>query len=148
MARAKVAYDEKANDYNVNLMMGLAYFNGGKNVDAVTYLQKAVNLIKLMKQEERPDKNLPHKYLADLYREDGDPDDAIKTADAGLRITTDEDTVAGLICSKAKALEDQGKFEEALDLFESVMANERWGSYARQQADRQEQLMARQAAGN
>jgi len=145
----KIAYDSKANDFNVNLMMGLSYLNmGGKESDAMQYLQKAVNLVKLMKPEERPDKNLPHKYLADLYREDGQARDAVKTADAGLRITKDEDTVAGLVCTKAKALEDLGKYEDALDLFESVMANKKWGSYARQQAERQEQLMARQAAGN
>ncbi len=144
-----IAYESKANDFNVNLMMGLCYLEKGNSEDdAMTYLQKAVNLVKLMKPEDRPDKNLPHKYLADLYRASGEARKAIKTVDAGLRITKDEDTKAGLICSKAKALEDQGKYEDALDLFESVMANKKWGSYARQQAERQEQLMARQAAGN
>ncbi len=143
-----VAYASKGNDFNVNLMLGLCYLEKGNSEDeAMTYLQKAVNLVKLMKPEERPDKNLPHKHLADLYRANGDPRKAIKTVDAGLRITKDEDTKAGLICSKAKALEDQGKFEDALDLFDSVMSNKKWGSYARQQAERQEQLMARQAAG-
>jgi len=129
-------------------MLGLCYMEKSNSEDkAMTYLQKAVNLVKLMKPAERPNKNLPHKHLADLYRGNGDPRKAIKTADAGLRITKDEDTKAGLICSKAKALEDQGKFEDAMELFETVMANKTWGSYARQQAERQEDLMTRQAAG-
>ncbi len=144
----KVAYESKGNDFNVNLMLGLCYMEKSNSEDkAMTYLQKAVNLVKLMKPAERPNKNLPHKHLADLYRGNGDPRKAIKTADAGLRITKDEDTKAGLICSKAKALEDQGKFEDAMELFETVMANKTWGSYARQQAERQEDLMTRQAAG-
>jgi len=144
----QVAYKSKANDFNVNLMIGLCYYNmDDKTDEAIQYLQKAVNLVKLMKPADRPDKNLPHKYLADLYRQKDEPRKAIKTVDAGLRISKDEDGRAGLICSKAKALEDLGKYSEALDLFESVMSNKRWGGYARQQADRQEQLMARRAAG-
>ncbi len=143
----KIAYESKNNDFNVNLMLGLCYHSmDNKTDEAMQYLQKAVNLVKLMKAEDRPTKNLPHKYLADLYRAGGEPRKAVKTAEAGLRISKDEDTKAGLICSKAKAYEDQGKYYDALDLFESVMNNKKWGSYARQQADRQEQLIARQDA--
>ncbi|MDP6418488.1 MAG: tetratricopeptide repeat protein [Candidatus Krumholzibacteria bacterium] len=142
-----IAFAEKANDFNINLMLGLCYYNKDDDSEAITYLQKAVNLVKLMKPADQPKKNLPHRYLADLYRGKGEPGKAIRTCDAGLRISKNKSEKAGLICSKAKALEDRGKYEEALELFESVMSDSRWGSYARQQARRQEDLIERRSMG-
>jgi len=123
--------------------MGLCYYNKEMEDDAVKHLQKAVNLIKLMAPEDKPQKNLPHRQLAVLYTDIGEPRKAVKTADAGLRITRDDGEKAGLTYAKALGLEAQGKYEDALELFESIMADDRWGRYARQQAERMEMHIQR-----
>ena len=61
---------------------------------------------------------------------------------SGLRKSTPHQ----ISCTKGKGLEGKGKYEEALDLFESVLDDPTWGNYARKQVERQENLILRKAA--
>ncbi|MCB1163345.1 MAG: tetratricopeptide repeat protein [Candidatus Krumholzibacteriia bacterium] len=142
------AYAEQPNDYNLNLMLGLVYNEtpGGKS-DAQEYLQHAVNLIGTMKAEDRPKDNLPHRWLGNILNDEGDPSQAISVVDAGLKLTSDGTERAGLLCTKAKAYEKLGRYEDALDIFESVTGDPQWGSYAQTEIKRQENLIQRAAAG-
>ena len=141
-----IALDGKENDYQLNLMLGLCYMELGRKgeTDALLYLSKARNLMQLLNQQPN---NIPHQQLAELYNKTGEYAKAIEISDEGLRLIGSDPTArAGLICTKGKGLEGRGKYEEALDLFESVLDDPTWGNYARKQVERQESLLLRKAA--
>jgi len=141
------AYAEQENDYNTNLMLGLVHneMPGGQE-KAQGYLQRAVDLIAALEPGARPDKNLPHRYLGNIYNDMGEPAKAIEVVEAGLPLIKDPTERAGLLCTKAKAMEKLGRYEEALSLFETIIDDPQWGSYALTEIKRQENLIARSQA--
>ncbi|MBM4116155.1 tetratricopeptide repeat protein [bacterium] len=143
----ELAYAEQENDYNINLMLGLVYneMPNGKE-DARKYLQRAVDVIESLEATARPDKNLPHRYLGNIYNDIGEPASALEVVDAGLRLVKDPSERAGLLCTRAKAYEKQGRYKDALDIFESILDDPQWGGYALTEIKRQESLIARAGA--
>ena len=95
---------------------------------------------------KRPKKNLPHRYLAKLLNEMGEPREAIAVSEEGMTLVDEGSERSGLICTKAKGKEKLKKYEEALELFETVVDDPVWGKYATKQIARQENLIARAAA--
>lgn len=143
----ELAYAEQENDYNINLMLGLVYneMADGKE-NARKYLQRAVELIETLAPTARPDKNLPHRYLGNIYNDLGEPAQALEVVDAGLRLVKDPSERAGLLCTRAKAYEKQGRYKDALEIFESILDDPQWGGYALTEIKRQESLIARAGA--
>ncbi len=147
LAHLEIAYQLDSNSYNTNLMLGLCYNEMPRHEeDARTHFQKAVNLIKTMPPAKRPKRNLPHRYLAELFNAMGEPRDAIAMSEEGMELVGEGSEYAGLVCTKAKGKEKLGKYEEALVLFESVIDDAQYGRYAGQQVQRQEQLIQRKEA--
>jgi tetratricopeptide (TPR) repeat protein len=147
LAHLEIAYELDGNNYNTNLMLGLCYNEMPRHEDdARTHFQKAVNLIKTMPPAKQPKTNLPHRYLAELLNAMGEPRDAIAMSEEGMELAGEGSEYAGLVCTKAKGKEKLGKFEEALELFESIMDDAQYGRYAGQQVRRQEQLIQRKEA--
>ncbi len=143
----QLAFEQEPNNYNTNLMLGLCYDEMSRREDdARTHFQKAVNLIKTMDAGKRPKKNLPHRYLAKLLNEMGEPREAIAVSEEGMTLVDEGSERSGLICTKAKGKEKLKKYEEALELFETVVDDPVWGKYATKQIARQENLIARAAA--
>jgi tetratricopeptide (TPR) repeat protein len=140
------AYAEQEDDYNTNLMLGLVHneMPGGAQ-KAEGYLQRAVDLIAALEPGARPDKNLPHRYLGNILNDKGEPAKAIEVIEAALPLVKDATERAGLLCTKAKGLEKLGRYDEALALFETLIDDPQWGSYALTEIKRQENLIARQA---
>jgi len=139
-----IALEDKETDFNTNLMLGLSYeAEGGHDEDAVYYLAKAANLVRLM---DKTPKNLPHQPLAKLYNKLGEPNKAIATSNEGLELATNSSERAGLTCTKAKGYEKKGKYEEAIELFEAVLDDPTWGGYGAKQIERQENLIQRRDA--
>ncbi len=147
LAHLEKAYAEQEDDYNINLMLGLVHneMPGGAE-KAEGYLQRAVDLIAALEPGARPDKNLPHRYLGNIYNDKGEPARAIEVIEAALPLVKDATERAGLLCTKAKGLEKLGRYEEALALFESIIDDPQWGSYALTEIKRQENLIARDQA--
>lgn len=142
-----IALAGNENDYNINLMLGLCYNEmDGFEDEAIQHLSKAVNLIRLMDASDRPDRYLPHSYLARLYNNLGEPERAMEISNEGLQLAGNSTERAGLICTKAKAYEHKGDYERALELFEEVVDDPVWGDYATKQAERQENLIRIQEA--
>lgn len=147
LAHLELAYEQEPNSYNTNLMLGLCYESMTRHEeDALNHFRKAVNLIKAMPADKRPSKNLPHRYLAKLLNDMGESREAIEISDEGLELAAEGSEHAGLICTKAKGLEKLGKYEDALELFETVENDAVWGKYATKQVSRQENLIARAEA--
>jgi len=147
LAHLEMAYAEQENDYNINLMLGLVYneMADGKE-SARKYLQRAVELVETLAPTAKPDKNLPHRYLGNIYNDLGEPAQALEVVDAGLRLVKDPSERAGLLCTRAKAYEKQGRYTDALDIFESILDDPQWGGYALAEIKRQESLIARAGA--
>ncbi len=141
------AYAEQEGDYNINLMLGLVHneMPGGQE-KAQGYLQRAVDLIADLEPSARPDRNLPHRYLGNIYNDMGEPAKAIEVIQAALPLVKDATERAGLLCTKGKSLEKLGRYEEALGIFESIAGDPQWGSYAQTEIKRQENLIARDQA--
>ena len=140
-----IAFAGRENDYNLNLMLGLCYKEKGRKYqsEAITHLAQARNLLQLL---DRTPKNIPHQQLAELYNKTSEYQKAIETSNEGLRLARSSSAKAGLTCTKAKGMEGKGKYEDALELFESIIDDPTWGRYAQKQIERQENLILRKAA--
>jgi len=147
LVHLELAYAEQENDYNTNLMLGLVHneMPGGKE-KAREYLERAVELIAAQEPGARPEKNLPHRYLGNIYNDVGEPAKAVEVIEAALPLVKDASERAGLLCTKAKALEKQGRYQDAMDIFESIVDDPQWGNYALTEIKRQESLIARDQA--
>ena len=148
LSHLAMAFEQEPNNYNTNLMLGLCYEEIPRHEEeAHTHFRKAVNLIKTMDAANRPTQNLPHRNLANILIDLGEHQEAIALSEEGMAIAAaGSSEFAGLVCTKAKAKEKLGKYEEALVLFESVIDDARYGKYASRQVTRQEQLIARAEA--
>ncbi|MCP4545683.1 MAG: tetratricopeptide repeat protein [bacterium] len=138
----KIGFAEKSTDFKINLMLGYCYKETPRgDEDAIFHLKKACNLLRVMKDKDRPKKNMPHQELAKLYNKTNKPNEAIKVINEGLQFVANDSERAGLICTKAKAMEKKKKYEEAIELFEMVIDDPTYGAYALKQIERQESLI-------
>jgi tetratricopeptide (TPR) repeat protein len=82
--------------------------------------------------------------MADCYRAAGRDGDALRVIDAGIEAGNQ---TAWLYSVWGKILEDQKRFDEAIDKFNRAVAanDELWSDYARKQIARQNQLKKREA---
>lgn len=82
--------------------------------------------------------------MADCYRAAGRDGDALRVIEAGIAA---ENQSAWLYSVWGKILEDEKRYDEAIDKFDRAVAanDELWSDYARKQIDRQNQLKKREA---
>jgi len=123
------AYPDK---YTYQFNYGISQMQLKQYAAAIPAFEKTIEL--------KPDYDPAYQYLATCLNETAQYGRAIEVAQAGIKVA---DQKAGLYCMWGKALEGQGLYDEAIDKFQVALNDSRWGSYAKQNIKRQEDLKKR-----
>lgn len=123
-------------DATVHRNRAVALYQKGDKKEAIASFEKVAEL----------DGKLESLYgpMADCYRAAGRDGDALRVIEAGVAVGNQP---AWLYSVWGKILEDQKRYDEAIDKFNRAVAanDELWSDYARKQIARQNQLKKREA---
>lgn len=108
--RLKPENAELASGFNAQL--GLEYMKQGDNKVALEKLKKSLR--------QNPDNAMAHHYIAVLYQQLGEAEDAGEHFQAALSLTPEDSSLQD---SYGVFLCDQGEYSEALEAFNKVLAN-------------------------
>lgn len=126
-----VALNSENPTYQLNLGISLSQLK--QTTEAVAAIEKAIEL--------KPDAGIAYQHLANLYNDNNQYAKAAEAAKKGVELTENN---AGLYCAWGKALEKMKQFDAAISKFKQAVDDPQYGSYARKQIDRQEQLKIRE----
>jgi tetratricopeptide (TPR) repeat protein len=116
--------------HRFNLAISLMQLKRHK--EAVVHLEKVV--------EVKPDYGAGYQQLAACYNETGQYSKAIGTLRKGIETTEKK---AAFYCTWGRSLEKMGLHDEAIDMFQRAVSDQQWGSYAKKQIKRQNDLKKR-----
>ena len=120
--------DNPAHRFN----LGISLLQIKKHREAAPHFEKVIEL--------KPDYAKAYQQVAACYNETGRYGKAINAAQKGLKLTT---KTGGLYCAWGRALEKQQLYDEAIDIFQRAVSDPQYGSYAKKQIQRQEDLKKR-----